>query len=151
MYWLSCCSKLYCSNRDMQYSLTLIGLYSLKVGGSLGAEVDGPAWVVLCCVKLDGPASLFLCCLLCVDERVSVEVCWCCLPRCLCRRLKCVTLSVGTEEMCVSIDNFTRLRPSTISGRTCYTVRSVLCWFAAANLNILFISVTCHIKRKKKY
>lgn len=61
----------------MQYSLTLIGLYSLKVVGSLPANIDGPAWVelyILCCAEVDGPASSFPRCPRCVevDERVSV-------------------------------------------------------------------------------
>ena len=46
----------------MQYSLTLIGLYSLKVVGSLWADINGLAWVelyILCCVEVDGPASSF--------------------------------------------------------------------------------------------
>ena len=82
------------------------------------------------------------------NQRVSLEVCGCCLPWCLCHCLKCVTLSLGTEEIFVSIDNFTQLRPSTIAGRTCYAVRSFLCWFATAKFNILLISICCHIKRK---
>ena len=61
----------------MQYSLTLIGLYSLKVVGSLPANVNGPAWVelyILCYVKVDGPSSSFPRCPRCakVDEWVSV-------------------------------------------------------------------------------
>ena len=88
----------------MQYSLTLIRLYSLMVVGSLQADVDGPAWIelyILCCVKVNDPASSFLHCPHCVevDERVSVEVCGCCLPWCLCCRSNCVTLSVGMEEI----------------------------------------------------
>ena len=71
----------------MQYSLTLIGLYTLKVVGSLLANVDGPAWIelyILCCVGVDGPISSFPRCprYVEVDEQVSVEVCGC-LPWCL--------------------------------------------------------------------
>ena len=127
----------------------------MKVVGSLRANVDGPAWVelyILCCVEVDGPASSFPCCPCCVEveEWVSVEVCGCCLPWCHCHRPTCVSLSVGTEEIFASIDNFTRLKPSTIVGRTCYAVRSFLCWCATAKFNILLIFVCCHIKKKKK-
>ena len=62
----------------MQYLLTLIGLYLLKVVGSLRVDVDGPAWVelyILCYVEVDGSASSFPRCPRCVevDERVSVK------------------------------------------------------------------------------
>ena len=139
----------------MQYLLTLIGLYSLKVVGSSRADVDGLAWVelyILCYVEVDGLASSFPRCPRCVEvgEWVLVEVCGCYLPWCLCRCPKCVTLSVGMEEIFASIDNFTRLRPSTIVERTCRVVRSFLYWFATTKFNILLISVCCHIKRKKK-
>ena len=139
----------------MQYLLTLIGLYSLKVVGSSRADVDGPAWVelyILCYVEVDGLAASFPRCPRCVevDEWVLVEVCGCYLPWCLCRCPKCVTLSVGMEEIFASIDNFTRLRPFTIAERTCRVVRSFLYWFATTKFNILLISVCCHIKRKKK-
>ena len=76
----------------MQYLLTLIGLYSLKVVGSLSIDVDGPAWVelyILCCVEVDGPVSSFPRCVE-VDEQVSVEV-YDYFPWCLCCRLKYVT------------------------------------------------------------
>ena len=96
----------------MQYSLILIGLYSLKVVGSLQADVDGPTWVklyILCCVEVDGPVSSFSrCpCYVEVDKQISIEVCGCCLSWCLYRCPKCVTLSVETEEIFSSIDNFT--------------------------------------------
>ena len=136
-----------CWNKFIQYSLTLIGIYSLKVVGSLLANVDGPAWVelyILGCVEMDGPASSFPCYPRCVEV-------YGCLPWCLCRRPKCLTLWVGTEEIFSSIDNFSRVRPSTIGGRTCCAVRSFLYWFATAKFNILLISFCCHKKRKKTF